>query len=32
MPPVGRGWSDEQIDALTGYLRQRFGQGSQQSG
>jgi mono/diheme cytochrome c family protein len=32
MPPVGRGWSDEQVQALTGYLRQRFGQESQSGG
>jgi cytochrome c oxidase subunit II len=32
MPPVGRGWSDAQIQALTGYLTQRFGQGSQGGG
>jgi cytochrome c oxidase subunit II len=32
MPAVGKGWSDEQMEALTGYLRQRFGQGSQAGG
>jgi hypothetical protein len=32
MPPVGRGWSDGQIQALTGYLRQRFSQRSQPGG
>jgi cytochrome c oxidase subunit II len=26
MPPVGQGWSEQQMDALTGYLRERFGQ------
>jgi cytochrome c oxidase subunit 2 len=25
MPPVGRGWSDEQLSAMTSYLRERFG-------
>jgi cytochrome c oxidase subunit II len=32
MPPVGKGWSDGQIQALTGYLRQRFSQRSQPGG
>jgi cytochrome c oxidase subunit II len=27
MPPVGRGWSQEQLDALDGYLERRFGGG-----
>jgi cytochrome c oxidase subunit II len=26
MPPVGQGWDDRQMEALTNYLRQRFGQ------
>ncbi len=28
MPPVGRGWSAEQLDALAVYLRGRFGSGT----
>ena len=32
MPPVGKGWSEEQMQALTGYLRQRFAQGSPPGG
>jgi cytochrome c oxidase subunit II len=27
MPPVGRGWNDRQMEAMTGYLRGRFGNG-----
>jgi cytochrome c oxidase subunit II len=27
MPPVGKDWSDEQMDAMTGYLEERFGGG-----
>jgi cytochrome c oxidase subunit 2 len=27
MPPVGRGWSKEQLTALSGYLKKRFGSG-----
>jgi hypothetical protein len=27
MPPVGEGWSDEQMKALTDYLQERFGGG-----
>ena len=27
MPPVGRGWSDEQMQAMTDYLGERFGSG-----
>jgi cytochrome c oxidase subunit II len=27
MPAVGRGWSAEQMEAMTGYLRGRFGRG-----
>jgi cytochrome c oxidase subunit 2 len=27
MPPVGKGWSDEQMKALTDYLQERFGGG-----
>jgi cytochrome c oxidase subunit II len=27
MPPVGRDWSDEQMQALTGYLKERFAGG-----
>jgi cytochrome c oxidase subunit 2 len=27
MPPVGRGWSNTQLDALAGYLKGRFGSG-----
>jgi len=29
MPPVGRGWSDEQMTAMTDYLQERFGSGNQ---
>jgi cytochrome c oxidase subunit II len=29
MPAVGKGWTEEQMKALTDYLRQRFGQESQ---
>jgi cytochrome c oxidase subunit II len=25
MPPVGRGWSSQQVDALAAYLKERFG-------
>ena len=28
MPPVGRDWSDEEMDAMTGYLEERFGGGN----
>jgi cytochrome c oxidase subunit II len=27
MPAVGKGWSDEELDALAGYLKERFGGG-----
>jgi len=27
MPPVGRGWSTQQLSALSGYLKTRFGSG-----
>jgi cytochrome c oxidase subunit 2 len=27
MPAVGAGWSDSQLDALTGYVKERFGSG-----
>ena len=27
MPPVGKDWSDEQLSALSGYLKERFGGG-----
>jgi cytochrome c oxidase subunit 2 len=28
MPPVGRNWSQDQIDALSAYVKERFGSGS----
>jgi cytochrome c oxidase subunit II len=28
MPPVGRGWSDSQMEAMTDHLEQRFGDGN----
>jgi cytochrome c oxidase subunit 2 len=28
MPPVGRGWTDEQMAAVTDYLKERFGGGN----
>ena len=28
MPPVGRDWSDTQMDAMTAYLEERFGSGN----
>jgi mono/diheme cytochrome c family protein len=32
MPPVGRGWDDRQLDALTTYLRETFSQQGGASG
>jgi hypothetical protein len=32
MPPVGRGWSEPQLNALTAYLKQRFPAGGASGG
>jgi cytochrome c oxidase subunit 2 len=32
MPPVGRGWDDRQLDALTAYLKQKFPSGGSSGG